>query len=290
MFKDAIAAHARRAPDAEAIITPTQTVSYAVLDRSIDALCRRFETLEAPPDAVIGVWIREPVTYWAAVVALDRLGLVNFTFFEAPLDIQAARVVRPWRVLTDRAERPPGDHFVFVPPDWLDEDAPAAPPRRRSPDDPTRVLLSSGTTGRPKQIVRSTRMLWERAQELADNDLPSAARALCLFRPYTGLGSTVPLAAFIKGAAVLSNERLNWDPGLWTLRPNFIALPPVLLRNLLLTLPDRHRPDPGLKVVVGGALTPRQLQRATLERLTPNLSVRYGASEVGMVAQSAAVS
>lgn len=286
MFKDAIAAHARRAPDARAIVTPAGAISYVGLDRAIDALRHRLGALEPPPGAVIGLWIADPIAYWAAALALDHLGLISFSFFGAPLDIQAARLVRPWKVLTDRAERPPGEHFLFVPPQWLGEPAPPAPLRPPAPDEPVRILLSSGTTGVAKQILRTRGMLLDRARDLADHDLPENVRAICLFRPYTGLGSTLPLAVFLKGGALITDERQAWDPALWDHQPNFAALTPVLLRSVLLSMPDGRGPDPQLTVLVGGAATPRALQRAALERLTPNLIVRYGASETGMIAQT----
>lgn len=284
MIREAVGAHARENPDAPAVQTLDHTESYGALDARTDRLARRIAGLGLAPGAVVGVLVRDPPTMWAALLALEHLGLVSFSFYSVPLDPEAMALVRPRVVLTDVDQFAGDPRFASVSAEG--EDGPAPPAARARPDDPIRLHVSSGTTGAPKQVLWTRRILEARVRNILERNLPPAARSLSLFRPGTGIGLQTPMATLLQGGAVLAAEQLQWDPAFWSLRPNLISLTPPRLQEAVLSLPHGHRLDPDLRIVTGGSPTPRSVVRETVARISPNLTSWYGASEVGGVAEN----
>ncbi len=285
MWTQAIAEHARTSPGADAVVTPERTVSYGRMAQDLDRFCHRIAALGLPGGAVVAAWVRDPYLQWLALLALGRLGFVSFSFFNEPFAELNYELARPVRVLTDRPQVGADPRFALIGADWLEAEARPFADARRDPARPARLQLSSGTTGKPKRMLWSQAAVELRVRNLIDRAMPPCARSLTLFLPQTGLGFAMPLATFVQGGAVLACDGLYWDASLWTLRPSLLAVTPRHLFEILASL-GGDRPGPPPRVMTGGSMVPRSLQRAAMAKLTHDFHSWYGASEVGMIAHA----
>ena len=146
-----------------------------------------------------------------------------------------------------------------------------------SPDTVGRVLMSSGTTQAPRRVGLTWRMV---DANIRNASITLYAGKLGCWMPLTGLDSMAGLllvsGAWALGATVVvghGGERLVET--LERLRPSLIVFTPSHLRTLLRQLPPGFRPQPDLRLIVGGSILPQALAQEARLRLTPDLRIVY---------------
>ncbi|MEH1015834.1 amino acid adenylation domain-containing protein [Micromonospora sp. CPCC 206060] len=169
LLTDLLHAQAQRTPHAVAVVSGTDTVSYAELHSRANRLAHHLRDLGVGPEVPVAVCVPRRVELVVALVAVLKAGGVL-----APLDPDhpPARLTfqladsRAAVVLTERGLR---DRFAASGPATVLVDEPdgrpwpdTVPPTALHPDNAAYLLYTSGSTGRPKGVLTSHRALVNR--------------------------------------------------------------------------------------------------------------------------------
>ncbi|WP_249605195.1 non-ribosomal peptide synthetase [Chromobacterium sp. IRSSSOUMB001] len=246
---------ARRAPDAPALDSGGETLSYAELNRRANRLGRRLIAAGVGPGRLVAVALPKSAALLVAQLAVLKAGAAYL-----PLDLNypAERLAlmlddaRPALVLSDAgsAARLPQTAGPVLAPETDDDrrfpDGDIGRQERLRPlttDDLAYVIYTSGSTGRPKGVAVSHAGLASLAQDLKERcALDASARVLQFSSPGFDASVLEMLMAFAGGGCLVpANARqLDADGLLGTLRAARIShalLPPALLA-LLEPAPD----------------------------------------------------
>ncbi|MPZ40567.1 MAG: AMP-binding protein [Rhizobiales bacterium] len=169
-------------PPAAAICAPGTTfnvVSYGRLERFIHNVSRVGLSLGLEAGQIVAISVKDTIFHVAIILGLTRLGVITLSASELNLP----KELRVDAVVTD-TPRPiaSGPRIILANADWTNGDgAPLADKQvyRGKDDDLCRIMLTSGTTGEPKAIAFSHRMLFERLTRfhyVTGSRLPSAMR------------------------------------------------------------------------------------------------------------------
>jgi acyl-CoA synthetase (AMP-forming)/AMP-acid ligase II len=269
---------ARLQPATPAIVRlDGSVINYAALEQGIDSMAARASRLglRAGDTATIGVFAPDEATSISLMLALARIGV---TTADHGLPGHQGIVFQ----LADAKYA--GPRAVVFDASWLQDDAPVAPIH----DDPlalVRIVTSSGTTGRPKQIGYTHDLMERRvyARWLDLTGIPPVCMIAIPLHSAWGYGNLLR-TLWAGGTVVLFNPR---DPIAPMRRHGVthIVASTLVLGAILSHLPRDAEPPPALEQIeVAGSAVPRVLAREAMERLCPDLTVYLGATEVGGIA------
>ncbi|WP_439678571.1 amino acid adenylation domain-containing protein [Embleya sp. MST-111070] len=204
-------------PDATAVVFEDTAVTYAELDRRVDALTRRLRARGVAPESVVAVVLPRSIEMIVALLAVHRAGGAYL-----PIDpaYPAERIAylradaRP-RVTITLADTPGTDDVETLVIDEPDgEEIAGGRPTPATSAHPAYVLYTSGSTGRPKGVVVEhaaivNRLLWMREHYHVTPD-----------------------------DRILQKTPLGFDVSVWE-----VFLPLISGATLVLARPDGHR-DP----------------------------------------------
>jgi fatty-acyl-CoA synthase len=275
--------HALRTPERTAIVYKDTRLSYAQLMQRIETTAGWIAGRGIGPDDVVAVFMKNSAAFLEIAFAVSHIGAVflpiNFRLAADEVayilansgaklliaDAELAQVVShlPAVVLVDEAAQSDSTRLTGA--------ASAAPMHVRRPEDPFRLMYTSGTTDRPKGVMHSyANFYWKSADHVVAVGLSSANRLLVTGPLYhVGAFDLPGLAVLWVGgmlyihrdfdpARVLSSIEAERLTGAW--------LAPVML-SALLAHPDRTRYDVrSLEWVIGGGeRTPEARIRAFAE-------------------------
>jgi acyl-CoA synthetase (AMP-forming)/AMP-acid ligase II len=275
-----LAYHARVRPRALALILPGRRITYAELDADVNRYARGLRDLGVGPDSgLVAVEASNAYRRYVMTLALERLAVAGTPWADPRPDLRLSP--RPRAGATVRR--------IVLSAQWTAAIEAAEPepvtPAPRDPEAIGRVQLTSGSTGRPRRIGRSWRVLDGRAAE--------AVALFGLDRPgpwiirtglESGLGQALAGGAWTVGAPVAADLRSREIAELMeTEAHGLLGLTPLQLRELLAALPRDYPGAPTYRVLTaGGMLAPATARHARL-RLSPDVTIVYGASESGRV-------
>jgi acyl-coenzyme A synthetase/AMP-(fatty) acid ligase len=167
MFEKIVDFQAQYRPNEVAISTPVGDATFRQLYADVNRMARRLRPI-VPARGVIAVQAGNPGLHWVILLALARLGCVSAslpTVGERP-EAELLGILTPEFLLTDRDPPQTIVPSFHLSPDWIEEtfQASAEPlePHAFAPDDPVRIVLSSGTTGTPKKMAFTMKVVDER--------------------------------------------------------------------------------------------------------------------------------
>jgi o-succinylbenzoate---CoA ligase len=270
----ALAAAAGNAP---AIIEATGTTTWAGLDARCDAAAAAVREAGVASGAVVAI-VAEPTSDTiAALLGVLRAGAVAApipTGLATPELAAAMEVLAPALVLRD-AETD-GAHAAAASPD-------AAADAAFDPDRPAVIVLTSGTTARPRAVVMSGAALAASAEAWLAALPPATGWVLTLGLAHVaGLGvlwraiaEGVPVRIVGRGDPAALSLALAADPP-----PSHVSLVPTQLARLLDHVADAPPPPSLRAVLVGGGVVPAALVRRAAAAGWPVITT-YGLSEMG---------
>ena len=279
-------------PFAPALILPGQTFSFRQLTDEVHAVAARLLAGGIKPGQVVGVSMIQTPLHLLSLLALARIGAVSVPV-HAMLPPERRRLAaRRYGVAAIISGNPAcelaGIPFILL--RDIDATAPQTPlpPSNVGPDDPFRIVLSSGTSGDPKGMMYTHGYMLDRIRKsnyacTADSRiLPMDFNFPIGFLFAMGMltvGGAVVLAPEHSPAA-LANTARSCGVTHWLLSPSTAEK-----IALLLTDDAIHFPTVTHLRIVGS--TPRQQLLDTLfARFTPHVYLPYGSTEIGAISMA----
>lgn len=295
MFERLIAFQASQRPDAIAIETAIQQFTYSDLAVDIARCAHWLTRLDLPVGARALLNVQHPYLHWVLTFGLEAVGVVTAATAAAQavpgdLTLLKAEVLFSGEVPL----APVGVPHHVIDAAWLRalEAYPLtyagfAAERRRTLDDPCRIVVTSGTTGTRKKILLTRGMIDRRTT----NSLLSKVFTKPNLRAISniGVGSIggfmLALACWALGGTLCHHDdSISWAESLARLKIDVFLLAPYHLQQLLRALPDDFAPHPDLTLCIGGGSLSKPLAADARQRLSRNILVSYGATETGSVA------
>jgi acyl-coenzyme A synthetase/AMP-(fatty) acid ligase len=187
-------------PEAPAMLMADQIVTYRMLAGGMLSAQHRIGRLGLDAARPLAIEVVNPARHMILALAAMRLGVPTVSI--APGEDSAERL-NCAAVLADDSDSARRRPVFGVDTDWFTgEQSPA----RAAPPDPTalcRVSLTSGTTGRPKPLAQSEKILWRRIEERLALPVTPAVRTLCLPGLTTNFGFSRSLLPLCLGDAVV---------------------------------------------------------------------------------------
>jgi acyl-CoA synthetase (AMP-forming)/AMP-acid ligase II len=289
MTAEHVAYLAAERPDAVAVISDGRPITYAALDRDIRAMERAMRTLGLVRGNSIAVSCGNLYAHWLLLLASERLGIaaasllggigkeelianVDLVLAESPLPIGVAR----------------RSHLATA--DWVgaalarpeaDEDRPSA----LAPDDPVRLVSTSGTTGRSKRFLVSRRTHDIRvAQWISTFHITRSSRYLVSLPMVVRGAYDCGCACLRVGGTIVLETRMGVAEALHTHAISHILVLPIHLKTILEGLPANFAKPRDLTIVSFGGRISSELRERTAQRLTTALCETYGTAEVCTIA------
>ncbi|MBS0641375.1 MAG: AMP-binding protein, partial [Proteobacteria bacterium] len=289
-----IAEHARTRPEAVAIVHRGVNLTWRTLAANLLAVVEDLERLGVQPGQILGIEIDDRYLHLLIILAGEVLGVTT-------MSLNAADIVLPNDLgrLCDRiiASRPSQAHAGktwLIPPDWpvqvlarvwdnLPLDRLHAKPR---PDAVLRLMMTSGTTGRPKVMGMSQALLDGHVRVLLRTTTePAASRPvyLCLYR-YTVRAVHTRSVVTLRRGGTIHFTGLDAVPGL--LRAgvgNYLLMLSGDLERLVHATPAGIGPFDIHIDIIGGTVSDA-LREAAHAKLSPHIVVSYATNETHVVA------
>jgi acyl-coenzyme A synthetase/AMP-(fatty) acid ligase len=282
-----IAFQAKLSPEEPAVVFPGGMATYGVLVGCVEAASQRILQTGLKKGQVVALEIRHPLLHLVLILALHRCGIASLTLQTSYLIQQANLNID--KLLSDRYQEPGNQSkLIIVSNEWL-----AAPAGHASslpvsgfdsPDDPCRLVLSSGTTGAPKVISVTERNLEYRFQRSAV--LLERGRYLSMMGFSTLGGYQLLMSALVLGGTICfagAPEDVLQVIALYHVTHLIAA--PFQVSTLLETQEKTGLNFPSLRhVMLGGSRLETSLISAVRAQLCPNVICTYGSTELGQVA------
>jgi acyl-coenzyme A synthetase/AMP-(fatty) acid ligase len=290
MFGECISYRAKYQPDTPALETPKGPISYRRFEADINRMAAALAGLGLQPRSRVLISDSRPYIHWLLIFALERLGHVSMSDDAAGVTIS---VVPPDAILSETDKyRGRAATVVETTVGWLGRvlgmAEVAAPAIARADDDPIRIALSSGTTGRPRPLLYNRGQFDRGLGRMMFAHLPPRMRMLSPMGLNINAGWSYAVGAWITGGTAIYAGAMPLAEAIRVLHPTFMVMSPAQLQQLLTALPANAPPIPELQVLLGGSPPPRRLLSEARARLTGDLLSGYGAAEVALVAMASA--
>jgi acyl-CoA synthetase (AMP-forming)/AMP-acid ligase II len=290
---DPILFQCRQQPPVAAICVPGADIgliSYRRLALFIHNISRRLTATGLRPGQLVAVSIEDQIFHIAMLLALARLGMASVSARGA-----ARQPVPVDGFITDKT-LPAGvtDRVILANMSWTEGDGiPVDAPAVR-PDDLCRVILTSGTTGEPKGVPISHRLL---ADRIGRHTTVFGARAANCQRIYsdmpitTSLGYQFLLATLWRGGTYFlpGDSFASTLTSMEQYKTQCVVAPPSGLELLLKWFEVTPAYPSNLQVVIsGGDLLSQALSRRVRTRMCSHLVAVYGSTEAATTASAPA--
>ena len=271
-----------------------RTISYAQMNGDVRRFTGALRALGLSAGSVAAIGCDDLYVHWLLLLALEQMGVASASYRAEESEVAAPLLVGADLVLSEPhfPEIESKRHFSITQ-EWLTgvfaraEDAENLAPQ--APDDPIRIVRTSGTTGRSKRLLllRAVQDAWI-DRWIWFLTLTRASRYLL----------TMPLtvnAVYTLAAAVLrAGGTAVWDEFessaalarmITAVSITDVVLLPIHLKQLLDSLPDDFEKPPGLTITIIGGAAPEVLRKQAMARLASEMIIGYGANEMPFITQ-----
>lgn len=290
---DLLSRAARATPDAPALIGERGTTRYRALDALVWGLCRSWHERGLQAGHVIGLHLQDTALHLVALLAAARLGMTSVAVESGATDASAAR-----RVLARTGARAVVDDRAV---DWgsmsrIDLDVEGVEHAAGPADDALRCArpeawliykTSSGTTGNPKIVPASHHGMWVSIErERAAIGYPVGERYLTpVSFAHDGPRRRILACLASGGTVVLPPSQLTAATLIATIERHdvrhFSSVPMQALALAQAVPPGAPRFERMRCLRLSAGPSEAQLHRLLRERLSPQVWVSYGCTELG---------
>ncbi|HVM82109.1 MAG TPA: class I adenylate-forming enzyme family protein [Stellaceae bacterium] len=285
---DFIAYRAAERPEATALVDGGRAITYAEFARDLRKFTAAARDLGLPRGSSVAVGCEDYYTHWLLLLALERHGIATASLVnvESPGNVALRACVDCVLAAPGFATASARRHLSLTA-DWLRRawagsgaETDAAP---AGPEDPVRVLQSSGTTGAPKRVVLLRRMFEARVRQFAAQ-FEFTSRSLYLLTAGLNVWHVygVATACLRAGGAVVTDfvtGKLGLAQAVTAHGITQVSLFPITLKRVLEELPQDFVKPPNLAIHSFGAPITEALRDLALERLAVDLYRNYGCNE-----------
>jgi long-chain acyl-CoA synthetase len=287
--------HASNPQAPVAIALPGCDITYAELLGQVEACATWLVREGCEPSELVGLTITDEVAHLVASLALLFLGIPQVclpTHDPAPTRLRLAQKLSVTRVLVaDAQHRLDGIASLALKPECL-----RAPPRDRPSDpvhhDPDATAIyftSSGTTGEPKVVALSQRLMSRRAERLGEcQSFTPQERVLMAVSVENYPAKTTRLYCLYLGMTSVLKEAHSTSILDLCTQLNVTCLELTVLQALGIAREDsgKHFLPAHARVFIGGSRVPGLLRDSLRARIGPKVFVNYGAQEVWRIAST----
>jgi acyl-coenzyme A synthetase/AMP-(fatty) acid ligase len=292
---DYVAFHAAEHPDAVAMIDSGRAISYAEMSRDLAKFTSAVRELGVERGGRIGIGCEGAYVNWLLLAASERLGIATASYDKDEGAGATAALLSGMDLVlagpgfgTGAARR---SHLVTS--EWIDQVL-ARPGVEVSsaegePEDPARIIRTSGTTGASKRMVLKRRMydawierwIWSlgitrQSRYLLTMSFVSTGRHT-LTNAVLRAGGTVVAMPMESPAAVVHAIARH--------AVNLITLLPIQLKQVLDSFPMDVPKPAGLTVATIGAAIADALVEKAVDRLATDVVSYYGSNEIPFIAE-----
>ncbi|WP_158602005.1 class I adenylate-forming enzyme family protein [Pararobbsia silviterrae] len=279
---------AKRRPAAIALITLERVWTYRELIVASHALARKLLESGVQPGHRIGVSMLQTPLHLMTVLALARIGAVSVPVHVAQPVAQRLAVVHRFGIAAIVSGR--RDFALEVVPfidlSGIDLTAPTdLPACTTGPDDPFRIVLSSGTTGEPKGVLYGHRYMLDRTRHSMQSfHVDARSRLLPMDLNFT-IGFVYAIGTLLEGGSVVLGPVTTPPDMVQQVRLLGVThwlLSPIMAEQIgaLMTDDDIHFPSVE-HLRMTGAKPGQKLLDMLFRRFTPNVFEHYGLTEIG---------
>lgn len=288
-----ITEHARRTPDAPAIIAEDVTLDYAALDRAVRRCAWDLQTWGVAHGDRVTLFFSDEVLLAISLLAVGRLGATTIAIPRSSTPAQYQEWVTQAgsnRCVTDLAGLiVPNSLSLQLDRRWLTQaltaksDVQPVADLEMTPLAPLMIVVGSGSTGRPKLIPITHAQMQHRVAtlNLVYEVTPQDRLAIMTHLEYASgvhrlFSALVIGAAFVlpdRSALVLANLQKRFGVTL-------LSATVFHLEQMLRALPHiAKRPLDGITITASGSIVSDRLRRDVLDHLCADLRIVYGANE-----------
>jgi len=239
----------------------------------------------------VGVSMDQSPLHLATILGISRLGAVSVPIVLPSPDHQFKAIVEKFKitkiVCADHIKNIPILDTIYLTGLTFNEDEYNFNFLHYEPEDnlPTRIYLTSGSTGIPSGILYTQAYWYERVTQTVD-DINESSRVIPPDLHLT-LGSIFAFGAMLAGATVIfpkDNSYQNFILAMHLHAATHVILPPFAITGLFSFIPKKGVAFPSVKHmrIVGSTPPPNMIKRV-IERISPNVYVPYGMTEIGAI-------
>ena len=293
-----IAYHAAERPHAVALVNRGRAITYAEFARDLRKVVRAVGGLGLMRGSSVVVAHDDDYIHWLLLLSLEWLGIVT-----GSMEARGSMAGAPLRSVVDCVFAEPGypvedaRRHVAITAEWLERALASGEwveriPADLTPEDPVRIVQSSGTTGRPKRLILLRRMFEARVRQVgAQFELTRHSRYLLTAGFHVGHVYGVATACLRAGATVVADRAADKQAAARSLQRHgitHISLMPIWLKQMLDELPSDFVKPPSLAIHPFGAALSEALRDLALARLAVEVFRHYGCNEASTVIASRA--
>lgn len=286
-FVDTFLYHARVEPERPAVVLMDRVITYGMLARVLHAIEIRLAQAKLAKGDLVGIRVDNPARYLAMLIALHRSGLVSVALGD---DASVAAALPLKAIASERVEPPrPGVKQFLINDEWFAGGPDLATPRSPtfSNDDDCCILMSSGTTGRPKPVWLMPGVL---EQWIAQMTMTMAGGSfecvMCGMSVAGAWGYAVALATLWAGKTLMLSAVARETLHMISLyRADYLVCSAHQLQMLVECQNERFVPCNSLRYIdVGGSLLMSELAATARAKLGGRILLAYGTTEIGRIA------
>jgi acyl-CoA synthetase (AMP-forming)/AMP-acid ligase II len=224
------------------------------------------------------------------ILAFETLGIETFSYLKEESDLDQSLLRAADMVIGLKDSLPVNANRVHViTQDWIDDIFLQEPDHDfQSPklalDSPHRIHHGSGTTGKPKRMIKTLRThefrLWQYQKQVS---FDRHSRYL-VSMPFVFQGIYIYATACIRrGGTVVYDKAKTLSQSFQIYRITHISILPAILAKLLTFLPKDYAKQEPLSIITFGAHVSDRLRARALSDLATNLIETYSTNEAGTI-------
>ena len=285
MTREYIDFHAAERPEAVAIVRNGGSITYAEFARHIRKFKHALRGVGLPVRSTAAINCADPYFSWLLRLAFEELRVVTATLGREDTADALSRAGSFDIVLSGTGAPAGAVRHHPITTAWLDavlesgeEDHEPAPEPR--PDDPVRIVVTSGTTGRPKRLLHTRRIAETHiARVMWLGGLTRRSRYLLTWP----VATSAPAGCVRAGGTVVIEEGTGVAEAIAAHGITHTTMPPLSIKRVLDELPQDFVKPANLTIWSFGAPISHTLRERTLARLATELVDIYASNEADTV-------